>query len=69
MKRFWKMTVGLGAVSAFMLMSGYFVDHHRCKQINYDQTGYELPSTLVISAKQCLAAANAVNLRSYARNF
>ena len=68
MKSLWKMSIGLGAVSAFMLMSGYFADHHRCKQVNYDQSGFEMPSTLLISAKQCLAAANAVNLRGYARN-
>ena len=63
-----KMTVGLGALGVVVLMSGYFVDQHRCKQINYEEPGYEMPTTLLLSAKQCLEAANAIRLRGYARN-
>jgi hypothetical protein len=67
MKRMWQVTIGLCALGAVAVMSGYFVDQHRCKRINYEQVGYEMPDTWLISAKQCLAAANAVKLRSYAR--
>jgi len=68
MKRLWKMALGLSVLGVVMLASGYFVDHHRCKQINYEQAGYEMPSTFLISSKQCLAAANTIQLRGYARN-
>ena len=68
MKRLWKMTMGIGALGAVVLMSGYFLDHHRCKRINYEQAGYELPSTWLMSAKQCFNVAHSVKLRSYARN-
>ena len=67
MMRIVKMTVGLGALGVFLVMSGYFVDQHRCKQINYEEAGYEMPATLLLSAKQCLEAANAIRLRGYAR--
>ena len=68
MKRVWQMTIGLATLGAVVLASGYFVDHHRCKQINYERAGYELPARFLISAKHCLAAANAVRLRSFARD-
>lgn len=68
MKRLWNMAIGLGAASVVVLVGGYVLDQHRCKGINYEQAAYELPSTFFMSAKQCLAAANAVKLRSYARN-
>ena len=68
MKLLWKTTIGFGALGVLILMSGYFVDHHRCKQVNYEQAGYELPETWLISARQCLDTANAIRLRSYARN-
>ena len=68
MKRLWNMAIGLGAASVVVLVGGYVLDQHRCKGINYEQAAYELPSTFLMSAKQCLAAANAVKLRSYARN-
>ncbi len=68
MRYFLRATIGLGALGALLLMSGYFLDQHRCKQINYEQAGYEMPTTLLISARQCLETANAIRLRSYARN-
>jgi hypothetical protein len=68
MKRLWQLAIGLGAASVVVLLGGYVVDHHRCKGINYEQAAYELPTTVFISAKRCLAAAHAVKLRSYARN-
>jgi hypothetical protein len=68
MKRLWNMAIGLCAAGVVVLAGGYVLDHHRCKGINYEQAAYELPTTVFISAKQCLAAANAVKLRSYARN-
>ncbi|MEZ5935432.1 MAG: hypothetical protein R3F54_26655 [Alphaproteobacteria bacterium] len=67
MKRIWQVTIGIGALGVVALTGGYFIDHHRCRQINYEQAGYEMPATWLISAKQCLAAANSVKLRSYAR--
>jgi hypothetical protein len=67
MKRIWQVTVGLFALGVVALSSGYFIDNHRCKRINYEQAGYEMPETWLISAKQCLAAANSVKLRNYAR--
>jgi hypothetical protein len=68
MKRLWNMAIGLGAAGVMVLVGGYMLDQHRCKGINYEQAAYELPRTVFISAKQCLAAANSVKLRSYARN-
>lgn len=68
MKRLWNMAIGLGAASVVVLVGGYVLDHHRCKTINYEQAAYELPTTVFMSAKQCLSAANSVKLRSYARN-
>lgn len=68
MTRLLKMTVGLGALGVFAVISGYFVDQHRCKRINYEETGYEMPTTVLLSAKQCLDAAHAIKLRGYARN-
>lgn len=68
MKRVLHITIGFFALGVVVYMSGYFVDQHRCKQINYEQAGYELPKTWIISAKSCLAAANSIKLRSYARN-
>ncbi len=68
MKRLWNMAIGLGAASVVVLVGGYVLDHHRCKGINYEQAAYELPTTVFMSAKQCLAAAHSVKLRSYARN-
>ena len=62
-----KVTIGLGALGVVALASAYAIDHHRCKRINYEMVGYELPETWLISAKQCLTAANSVRLRSYAR--
>lgn len=59
--------IGFGALGALLLASGYIIDHHRCKWINYEQTGYELPETWLISAKQCLAMANTIRLQNYAR--
>ncbi len=67
MKLFWRAIIGIGALGALLLVGGYFVDHHRCKQINYEQAGYELPETWLISARQCLDMANSIRLRSYAR--
>lgn len=68
MKRLWNITIGLGSIGTVLLVGGYVLDHHRCKTINYEQAAYELPTTFLMSAKQCLAAANAVKLRSYARD-
>ena len=68
MMRIVKMVVCLGALGVFVMISGYFVDQHRCKQINYQQAGYEMPKTLLMSAKQCMEAANAIRLRGYARS-
>lgn len=67
MKYLGKTAIGVGALGALLLVSGLFVDHHRCKRINYEQAGYELPDTWLLSAKQCLNTANAIRLRSYAR--
>lgn len=67
MKRLWNMAIGLGAISTVVLVGGYVLDHHRCKGINYERAAYEMPATFFMSAKQCLAAANSVKLRSYAR--
>lgn len=68
MKRLLQLSIGLIGFGAVLLLSGYFLDNHRCKQINYEQAGYEMPVTYLLSAKQCLAAANSVKMRSFARN-
>jgi len=68
MKHFLRVSAGLCALCTIILLSGYFLDHHRCKGINYEQAGYELPRTWLISAKQCFDAANSVKLRGYARH-
>jgi len=68
MKHLLRVSAGLCALCTIVLLSGYFLDHHRCKRINYEQAGYELPSTWLMSAKQCFNVAHSVKLRSYARN-
>ncbi len=67
MKYLWRTMIGFGALGTLLLISGYFIDQHRCKRINYEQAGYELPATWLISAKQCLETANTIRLRNYSR--
>ena len=68
MNSLWKMTsfaVGLGVIA---LSGGYLVDNQRCKNLNYEEIGYEVPSTWIVSTKQCLDMADNIRLRSYARS-
>ena len=67
MKTTEKLAIMLGAIGIMVVTSIFFIDNHRCKRINYEQASYELPKTWLISAMQCLAAANAIRLRGYSR--
>ncbi|MGI9507724.1 MAG: hypothetical protein ACR2QJ_00065 [Geminicoccaceae bacterium] len=67
MKAIERLAILLGAIGIVIVTSGFAIDNHRCKRINYEQASYELPETWLISAKQCLDTANAIRLRRYAR--
>lgn len=68
MKRIEKVAIMFGAIGMVIVAGGFAIDNHRCKRINYEQASYELPKTWLISAKQCLATANAIRLRRYTRD-
>ena len=68
MRNIGKMAIALCVLGLVVVTSGYFIDNHRCRQINYEQAGYELPDTWLLNAKQCLDVAHSIRLRRYARN-
>jgi hypothetical protein len=67
MTRLGKFVIAAAATGIVVLMGTYLIDTHRCQRLNYEQLGYSFPETWLINSKQCMAAAKAVRLRSYAR--
>ena len=68
MNNFCKVATTLGSVVIVIAASAYLVDHHQCRQIDYQQVTSEVPKTWVLSRAQCLDVAHGVKLRGYARD-